>query len=85
MSQLSIPCTLGMNNVLFPAFNQPPITNAIVDFQQTDVGGRTAVLKFNGMPQAFLTLDDTGRVIGYTMTVYTEEARQSVENIISAL
>ena len=86
MSFQQIPCTVDPNHILTPvAGNIPAITNATVQYQETEVGGRTAVIAFNGAPQAFLTLDDGGQVIGYTMANPTDEAQASVENIIGTL
>lgn len=82
--QRSIPCNIdSLTGVLFPS--SPGVTVALITFQQTDVGGVTAVLAFGGSPKAFLNLDDTGRnVLGYTLTVHDQATAQSVENIISS-
>ncbi|KAB3419195.1 hypothetical protein F9Z84_06725 [Escherichia coli] len=84
MSQQLIPCTMDSNNILSPTVPGLGIANATIDYQQTEVGGRTATISFGGIPQAFVTLDQTtGRVIGYTLTTQSEEARASIENIIA--
>ena len=85
MSQQSIPCTMDSNNILSPALPGMGITNATIEYSQTEVGGRTAVISFGGVPQAFVTLDDTtGAVICYTPTSpLSVEAQASLENIIA--
>lgn len=86
MSFQHIPCTVDPNHILTPvAGNLPAITNATVEYQETEVGGRTAVIAFNGAPQAFLTLDNGGQVIGYSLVNQSVEAQASVENIIGTL
>lgn len=84
MSQRNIPCTIDPSTLVLSPNGSGPM-NAVIDIQETQIGGVTGVLSFGGVPQAFLTIDDTGRrVISYTLTNQNPSNAASVENIINA-
>lgn len=61
----------------------PNITTAVIDMRDDPIGGKTGTLSFSGRVKAFLTLDDCGRVISYTLTDGDVPSQLSVENILA--
>lgn len=61
----------------------PNITTAVIDMRDDPIGGKTGTLSFSGRVKAFLTLDDCGRVITYTLTDSDASSQMSVENILA--
>lgn len=85
LSQRSIPCGCDPQTfILTPNMGiGQSITNAVVDMQDDGIGGKTGTLSFGGVVKAFLTFDDCGRVIGYTLADYNVGTQSSVENILA--
>lgn len=85
LSQRSIPCSCDPQTwILTPNMGVGQnIINAVLDVQDDPFGGKTGTLSFGGMVKAFLTFDDSGQVIGYTLADYNVGTQNSVENILA--
>lgn len=87
--QQQINCLVDGNYVLSPAFdgvNAPNSVVALIAKSAGPDGSITGVLSWSGAVRAFLTYDMTGnRVLSYTMADGTQQAYQSVENILRAM
>lgn len=85
LSQRSIPCGFDPQTlILTPGMNiGQNVTNATVDMRDDGLGGKSGTLSFGGGVKAFLTFDDSGRVIGYTLADYNVGTQSSVENILA--
>lgn len=85
LSQRSIPCGCDPQTlILTPNMGiGQDIINAMVDMRDDGFGGKTGTLSFGGGVKAFLTFDDCGRVIGYTLADYNVGTQSSVENILA--
>lgn len=84
MNHRSIPCNFDPNtHVLTPSMSPDnAMINAVINTQSDDMGGRGGTLSFSGGVKAFLTMDDSGRIIGYSLTDHNDNIQQSVENIL---
>lgn len=87
MKQLTISCSCDPATwILTPSMNiGQNVINAIINILDDGLGGKTGTLSFSGVVKAFLTLDDSGRVIGYTLTEHNASTQQSVENILARI
>lgn len=87
LSQRSIPCGCDPQTlILTPNMNiNQNIINAIINVQDDEFGGKTGTLSFGGSVKAFLTFDDCGRIIGYTLADFNVGTQSSVENILASI
>lgn len=87
MNQRSIPCACDPHTwILTPDMGVGQnITNAVIDIQDDPFGGKTGTLSFAGRVMAFLTFDDTGILISYTLTDTDASTQSSVENILAIM
>ncbi|QBZ70671.1 hypothetical protein pETSU_090 [Edwardsiella phage pEt-SU] len=87
--QQQITCLVDGNFVLSPAagvINAPNAVIALVTKSTGPDGSITGILSWAGAVRAFLTYDMTGnRILSYTMADGTQQANQSVENILRAM
>lgn len=88
MNQRSIPCRCDpQSNVLTPNvdINQPHDGVAIVDIQEHPESGKTGTISFAGGVKAFLTYDETGSLLGCTLTDSNASTETSVANILARM
>lgn len=87
--QQQIICLVDGNYVLSPTvgvLNAPNTVVALVTKSAGPDGTITGILSWSGAVRAFLTYDMTGnRILSYTMADSTQQAYQSVENILRAM
>jgi hypothetical protein len=88
-NQRSIPCSCDPQSlVLTPNVGIDQShggVNAIVDVQEHPDTGKTGTISFSGGVKAFLTYDETGSLLGYTLTDSNASTETSVANILSIM